>query len=336
MELFTIKNKNGLIATITDYGGRIVNLLVPDKTGHFDDIVLGYDNLEDYLTSHEKYYGAIIGRYANRIQDAIFTIGNKTYSLDKNNGHNCLHGGHKGFHNVFWDVNKLNNQNLELKYLFNDIEDGFPGNLKVRVVYSLLDDNELIIEYYASTDQTTVVNFTHHSFFNLTGNPQKTINDHVLQIPADFITPINENLIPNGELLRVDGTAFDFRESTPIGKRIEADEEQLKYGNGYDHNWVLNFNSEKKQIRQAAKVVEPLSGRIMEVFTNEPGIQFYSGNFLNGKDIGKGNIPYRFRTAFCLETQHFPDSPNKPDFPSTLLKSDDIYYSICKYRFDIL
>lgn len=336
MELFTIKNKNGLIATITEYGGRIVNLLVPDKTGHFDDIVLGYDNLEDYLTSHEKYYGAIIGRYANRIQDATFSIGNKTYSLDKNNGHNCLHGGQKGFHNYFWAVNQLNDQSIELSGFFNDMENGFPGNLKVRVVYSLLDDNELNIEYFASTDKTTIVNLTHHSFFNLTGNPQKTINDHILQIPADFITPINENLIPSGELLEVTGTPFDFREPEQIGKNIETAHEQLIFGKGYDHNWVLKEYSNNKQIHLAARVVEPTSGRFMEVLTNEPGIQFYSGNFLNGKDIGKRNIPYRFRTAFCLETQHFPDSPNKPDFPSTLLKSDEIHYSICKYRFDNL
>lgn len=336
MELFTIKNKNGLITTITDYGGRIVNLLVPDKTGHFDDIVLGYDNLEDYLTSHEKYYGAIIGRYANRVQDATFSIGNKTYSLDKNNGPNCLHGGLKGFHNFLWTVNQLNDQSLELCGFFNDMENGFPGNLKVRVVYSLLDDNELNIEYFASTDKTTIVNLTHHSFFNLTGDPQKTINDHILQIPADFITPINENLIPTGELLEVTGTPFDFREPKHIGKIIETAHEQLIFGKGYDHNWVLKEYPNNKQIHLAAKVIEPTSGRIMEVFTNEPGIQFYSGNFLNGKDIGKRNIPYRYRSAFCLETQHFPDSPNKPDFPSTHLKPDEIYYSKCKYRFDNL
>ena len=336
MELFTIKNKNGLLATITDYGGRVVNLLIPDKAGHFDDIVLGFDNLDDYLTSHEKYYGAIIGRYANRIQNAAFSIGNQNYFLDKNDGDNCLHGGYKGFHNAFWEVNQLNNQNLELKCFFKDMEDGFPGNLKVRVVYSLSDDNELIIEYFASTDQTTVVNFTHHSFFNLTGNPQNTINDHVLQIKADFINPVYENLIPKGELLRVDGTPFDFREPTPIGERIHDEHEQLKFGNGYDHNWVLDFNPDKEQVRQAAVVVEPITGRIMNVFTNEPGIQFYGGNFLNGKDIGKRNIPYKFRTAFCLETQHFPNSPNNPNFPSTTLNPNESFYSVCKYRFDVL
>ncbi len=334
MELFTLKNKNGLTAIITDYGGRVTKLLVPDKKGHFDDVVLGYDNPDDYLTSNEKYYGATIGRYANRIQNGTFSIGDKSYLLDKNNGPNCLHGGNKGFHNFLWNVNQLNDQSLELSGEFNDMEDGFPGNLKVRVVYSVSDYNELIIEYFASTDKTTVVNFTHHSFFNLTGNPQKTIYDHILQINSDFITPVNENLIPTGELLRVDGTPFDFRKPVRIGERIEDEHEQLKLGNGYDHNWVLNDEPDKVHV--AAKVTEPTSGRTMEVLTNEPGMQFYAGNFLNGQDTGKGDIPYRFRTAFCLETQHYPDSPNNPDFPSTLLNPGESYYSVCKYKFGVL
>ncbi len=334
MQLFTIKNRNGINATITDYGGRVVNLFTPDKSGHFGDIVLGYDNLEEYPTSHEKYYGAIIGRYGNRIGDAKFTMGDKTYLLDKNDGENCLHGGLKGFHNVIWDVVQSNEQTLELTYFSKDMESGFPGNLKIRVNYSLSDANELIIEYFASTDKTTIVNLTHHSFFNLTGSPKNTISNHLLQIPADFYTPVNENLIPTGEFMKVAGTPFDFREPTSIGERVDAEHEQLKYGKGYDHNWVLNPKPDKKQIHLAARVKEPLSGRTMEVITNEPGIQFYSGNFLNGKDIGKGNIPYRYRTAFCLETQHFPDSPNKENFPTTLLKPGEEHYSVCIYRFD--
>jgi aldose 1-epimerase len=334
MKLFTIKNKNGLIATISDYGGRIVNLLVPDKADHFDDIVLGFDNLNDYLTANEKYYGAIIGRYANRIKNAAFSIDNQKYLLDKNDGDNCLHGGDKGFHNILWNVNQLDDQKIELKYLFNDLNEGFPGNLDVKVIYSWSDKNELIIEYFATTDKTTVINLTHHSFFNLTGNPINTIDEHLLQIHADFFTPVNKNLIPTGELSNVAETPFDFRELTPIGKRVHTKNQQLVFGGGYDHNWVLKANSSKEKIQLAAKVIEPRSGRVMEVLTNEPGIQFYGGNFLDGNDIGKNNISYKFRTAFCLETQHFPDSPNNPDFPSTLLRKGENYHSICIYRFN--
>ena len=333
MELFIIENKNRLKAMITKYGGRIVNLLIPDKTGHFDDIVLGYNNLEAYLSSNEKYYGATIGRYGNRIGKAKFSIEGKIYELEQNNGENCLHGGNNGFHDVFWDVNQLDSQTLELKYLSEDMEGGFPGNLSVRVIYCLTNDNELKIEYFASTDKPTIVNLTHHSFFNLTGNPKETINNHILQIPADFYTPVDEGLIPTGEISSVESTPFDFRQPTAIGERIETNHEQLKFGKGYDHNWVLAAEGVKKDTRLAARITEPVSGRVMEVFTNEPGIQFYGGNFLNGKDIGKGNVAYRYRTAFCLETQHFPDSPNKINFPSTLLDTGKKYYSICIYRF---
>jgi aldose 1-epimerase len=333
MELFTIENKNGLKACITNYGGRVVKLLVPDKIGDFEDIVLGYDDLSDYLTSNEKYYGATIGRYGNRIGKAQFTIGDKTYLLEKNNGENSLHGGSGGFHNVFWNVAQLNNQTLELRYVSKDMEEGFPGRLEVKVFYCLTDNDELKIEYFASTDQATVVNLTHHSFFNLTGNPDKTINDHILQIPADFYTPVDEGLIPTGEIAPVEGTPFDFREPVPIGKRVDEGHEQLKLGRGYDHNWVLDATGLNKKPRLAARVTESESGRVMEVYTNEPGIQFYGGNFLNGSDRGKKGIVYQRRTAFCLETQHFPDSPNKENFPPALLNPGDEYYSVCIYRF---
>ena len=336
MQLFTIRNTNGLKAEITNYGGRVVSLFVPDRNGHFDDIVLGYDNPENYLYSNEKYYGALIGRYGNRIGKARFSIGDQTYFLEENNGENSLHGGGKGFHNVNWNAHQVNEGTLELKYVSNDMEEGFPGNLNVRVVYCLTDDNELKIEYFASTDKQTIINLTHHSFFNLTGDLAKTINNHVLQIPSAFYTPVDEGLIPTGEIAQVEGTPFDFRVPTAIGERVEEDHDQLKFGHGYDHNWVLDGAAGNKEVRLAARVKEPVSGRVMAVYTNEPGIQFYGGNFLNGKDIGKGGIPYRHRTAFCLETQHFPDSPNKSNFPPVLLNPGEEYYSVCFYHFDTL
>ncbi len=334
MQLFTIENSNGIKAVLTNYGGRIVCLHVPDTNGRFEDIVLGYEKPSDYLESNEKYYGATIGRYGNRIGKGQFSIGDKTYNLEKNNGDNSLHGGSGGFHNVIWDAYQPNGQTLELKYVSRDMEEGFPGYLQVKVIYTLTDENELKIEYFAETDQPTVVNLTHHSFFNLTGNPEKSINNHILQINAETYTPVDDGLIPTGEIASVEGTPFDFREPVAIGKRVDENNEQLILGRGYDHNWVLDATGLNKEIRLAARVTEPESGRVMEVFTNEPGIQFYGGNFLNGSDIGKNNIAYQHRTAFCLETQHFPDSPNKENFPSTLLKPGDEYYSVCIYRFD--
>ena len=333
MQLFTIENSNGIKACISNYGGRVVSLYVPDKHGRLEDIILGYDNLSDYLKSNEKYYGALVGRYGNRIGNARFSIGDKTYRLEKNNGNNSLHGGSGGFHNVYWDVQQTDGQTLELKHSSKDMEEGFPGNLDVKVRYSLTENNELKIEYFAKTDRPTIVNLTHHSFFNLTGNPKKTINNHILQINAESYTPVDEGLIPTGEIAPVEGTPFDFRSPVAIGQRIGADNEQLNFGRGYDHNWVLDATGMNKDIRLAARVEDPESGRVMKVYTNEPGIQFYSGNFLNGSDIGKKGIAYRHRTAFCLETQHFPDSPNRENFPSTLLKPGEEYYSICIYSF---
>jgi aldose 1-epimerase len=332
MESYCIKNKNGLEAHIIEYGARVVRLLVPDRNGKLEDVVLGYDSLEAYQKSNEKYYGATIGRYGNRIGKAQFSLEGKTYNLLKNNGDNSLHGGKKGFHNVFWEAEQLDNSTLELTYFSVEGEDGFPGNVTTKVTYTLTDDNELKVEYSANTDQVTILNLTHHSFFNLSGDLSKTINQHELQILADFYTPVDSQLIPTGEIALVAGTPFDFTQPTLIGKRIEEDNEQLLFGKGYDHNWVLKTDNTDELVL-AACISEKDSGRMMEVLTNEPGIQFYGGNFLNGSDIGKNNVPYNYRTAFCLETQHFPDSPNQPAFPSTVLKPGDTYKSICIYRF---
>lgn len=332
MELFTLKNANGLVAQITNYGGKVVNLWTPDKNGDFADIVTGYETSAEYLNTTEIYYGTLIGRYGNRIAKGQFTLNDSVYTLAQNNGENHLHGGIKGFNNVVWDAKKLDGQTLELKYLSVDGEEGYPGNLNVKVVYTLTNDNELKIEYWATTDKPTPVNFTHHSFFNLKGAGNGDINDHIMMINADGFTPVDSTLIPTGEIAPVEGTPFDFRTPTAIGARIAEDNQQLKFGGGYDHNWVIN--KAETGLNYAAKVVEPASGRTMEVLTNEPGIQFYGGNFMTGNDTGKGKT-FAYRGAFCLETQHFPDSPNKPQFPSTILNPGEEYYSVCVYKFGV-
>jgi aldose 1-epimerase len=336
MDIFSINNTNGVEIQILNYGGRIIKLKTPDNSGVFKDIVLGFDNPNDYLISHEKYFGATIGRYANRIKKGVVEINDRAYHLSKNDDDNTLHGGLNGFHNIFWEVSQVSTDKVELTHFSKDGDEGFPGNLNVKVIYSLNDNNELKIEYIADTDKTTVLNLTHHSFFNLSGFPLKSINNHILQIQAGFYTPVGEGLIPTGEIRSVDGTPFDFRKPVAIGERIDLPDKQLLIGKGYDHNWILEKCADKSLIKLAAKVTEPVSGRVMEVFTNEPGIQFYSGNFLNGSDIGKNNIAYNFRTAFCLETQHFPDSPNNCHFPSVLVKPGELYYSVCIYRFDTI
>ncbi len=333
VSLYTLKNSNGMLVQITNYGGKVVNLWTPDKNGNFGDIVLGFDNIKSYETTGEIYFGSLIGRYGNRIANGTFTIGDETYQLAKNNGENALHGGIKGYNNVVWDATQPDDHTLVLTYLSPDGEEGYPGNLNVKVQYQLTDDNELKIEYWATTDKATPVNLTHHSFFNLKGAGEGIVNDHIIQINADKYTPVDGGLIPTGELAPVEGTPMDFRKPTAIGARIDADFEQLKLGNGYDHNWVLNPASEG--LTFAAKVVEPASGRTMEVLTNEPGLQFYGGNFLDGSVSGKEGVPYVFRGAFCLETQHYPDSPNKPEFPSTILEPGDEYYSVCIYKFGV-
>jgi len=331
--LYTLKNSNGLTAQITNFGAKVVSLYTPDKNGDFADIVTGFSSIDEYFKTSEVYFGATIGRYGNRIGNAQFTIDGTTYNLAKNNGENNLHGGEKGFFNVVWNANKINDNTLELTYLSPDMEEGFPGNLNVRMIYTLTNDNELKVEYFATTDKATHVNLTHHSFFNLQGDGSGDVKDHILQINADFYTPVDDGLIPTGEIASVGGTPMDFRVPTSVGARVNDNFEQLKIGNGYDHNWVLNPAG--NGLNFAAKVVEPTTKRTLEVYTNEPGIQFYGGNFLDGTVIGKGGKIYTFRSSFCLETQHFPDSPNKPDFPSTLLEPGNQYYSICVYKFSV-
>ena len=330
-DLFVLKNKNGLVCEITNYGARVVSLWVPDINNNFDDIVLGFDNIENYISANEKYFGATIGRYGNRIKDGKFIINDNEYYLEKNNGPNHLHGGNKGFNDVIWQAEQINEQILEFKYFSKNMEEGYPGNLDIKVIYNLNDYNELKIEYFAKTDESTYVNLTHHSFFNLLGAGNNTVNDHFLYINANSFTPVDETLIPTGEIKLVSNTPFDFTAPTKIGKRINHDNDQLKFGNGYDHNFVLN-NSNSKEIL-AARVIEKKSGRILEVYTNEPGMQLYGGNFLDGKTIGKQSKAYNYRSAFCLETQHFPNSPNQKNFPNTMLKPNEEYYSICIYKF---
>ncbi|MEX0772755.1 MAG: aldose epimerase family protein [Balneolales bacterium] len=331
-DLFTLQNSSGMKAAITNYGGRLVSLMVPDREGNYDDIVLGFDSIDGYLNAIEIYFGALIGRYANRIGQGEFGLDGNTYQLDQNNDGNHLHGGPGGFHNVVWDAEQLDDQNLRLQYISEDGEEGYPGRLTVSVLYSLTSDNELRIDYTAITDENTVVNLTNHAFFNLKGAAGGTINNHQLMINADDYTPVDATLIPTGEIGPVEHTPFDFNEMTPIGERVEADDPQLEHGLGYDHNFVL-AKKEGQPLGLAAKVFEPNSGRTMEVYTTEPGIQFYGGNFLDGSDIGKEGKPYEYRTAFCLEPQHFPDSPNQPQFPSAMLRPGDLYQTMSVYRF---
>jgi aldose 1-epimerase len=335
VSIYTLKNSKGMEARITNYGGILVSLVVPDKSGKLDDIVLGYDSLSGYI-KNSPYFGALIGRYGNRIAKGKFTLEGKEYSLAVNNGANTLHGGLKGFDKVVWDAKERKGKSglsLVLTYLSKDGEEGYPGNLHVKVVYTLTDNNELKIDYTATTDKATVVNLTHHSYFNLAGAGKGDILSHEVMINASKFTPIDEGLIPTGELKDVAGTPFDFTKPAQIGSRINADDQQLKYGKGYDHNFVLERKD--KGLSLAARAEEKTTGRVMEVFTTEPGVQFYSGNFLDGTNIGKRGAAYKFRYGFCLETQHFPDSPNKPDFPSTELKPGKKYSTSTVYKFSV-
>lgn len=330
VELYTLTNANGVEARIMTYGGTVVSLKVPDRNGKLGDVVLGYDALDGYLKNN-PYFGSIVGRYGNRIGKGRFSLNGKQYSLPKNDGENTLHGGIKGFDKVVWKAKEVNSRTgagLSLTYLSKDGEEGFPGNLSVTVVYTLTNNNELKIDYSATTDKTTVVNLTHHSYFNLAG--EGDILEHELMINAGRFTTVDSGLIPTGELRTVKGTPMDFTKSTAIGARIEHKDEQLTLGKGYDHNWVLNQTG---SLALAARVYEPRSGRVMEVVTTEPGIQFYSGNFLDGSITGKAGQVYKQRYGFCLETQHFPDSPNKPAFPSTVLRPGQRYRTTTIYKF---
>jgi aldose 1-epimerase len=336
IDLYTLTNKNAVQAAITNYGGAVVSLKVPDRDGKLGDVVLGYDSVDGYVAD-KNYFGAVIGRYGNRIGHARFSLDGKTYTLAKNNGENTLHGGIKGFNKAVWTAKEIpakGGQALELTYLSKDGEEGFPGNLKVRVVYTLTDSNELKIEYFATTDKKTVVNLTNHSYFNLAGPGSGDILGHMLMIEADKFTPVDAGLIPTGELRDVAGTPFDFRKPTAIGARIGANDEQIKLGGGYDHNFVLRRKA-GEAMSLAARVTEPTTGRVMEVWTTEPGVQFYTGNFLDGTVHGKGGMAYGKRSAFCLETQHFPDSPNQLKFPSTVLDPGAQYHTETVYKFSV-
>ena len=333
VSIYTLTNKNGLTARITNYGGRVVSLTAPDRSGKMADVVLGFDSLDGYLQNPGPFFGALIGRYGNRIGHARFTLEGRVYQLDRNDGENSLHGGARGFDKRVWTSRELPDGSLELTYLSADGEEGYPGNLRATVTYHLTDANELRIDYAASTDKDTVVNLTNHSYFNLKGAGTGDILDHRVMLNADRFTPVDAGLIPTGELRAVAGSPFDFRSATAIGTRIEANDEQLKIGKGYDHNWVLNRSG--NGLALAARVEEPSTGRILEIRTTEPGVQFYTGNFLDGTIKGKGGKVYGRRSGFCLETQHFPDSPNKPAFPSTELKPGQKYQSTTVFRFAV-
>ena len=334
IDLYTLKNVNGMTLKITNYGGAIVSWTAPDKNGKYEDIVLGCDSVSGYEAG-VPYFGALVGRYGNRIAQGKFTLDGKKYNLAVNNGANHLHGGLKGFDKVIWNVQTINGEEpaLKLTYLSKDMEEGYPGNLSVEVVYTLQKDNSLKIDYKATTDKTTVLNLTNHAYFNLTGNPNNTILDHNLVLNAYFFLPVNKGLIPLGEPENVSHSNFDFLTAHRIGDRINdsVGDVQIKLGGGYDHAWILTDTS--KNIRQAAILSEPSSGRVMEVFTTEPAIQFYTGNFLDGTIKGKGGIIYKRRTGICLETEHFPDSPNQPKFPTTVLKPNEVYKTTTVYKF---
>ncbi|OLC98071.1 MAG: galactose-1-epimerase [Acidobacteria bacterium] len=337
VDLYLLKNKNGVEVAITTYGGAVVSLKVSDRNGKLGDVVLGYDSLEGY-ENDKAYLGAIVGRYANRIAHAQFILDGKTYTLAKNNGENSLHGGIKGFNKKVWTAKAIPgkyDQSLELSYLSKDGEEGFPGNLKVTVTYMLMDSNKLRIEYSATTDKKTVVNLTNHSYFNLAGPGSGDILGHILQIEADKFTPVDSNLIPTGELRDVAGTPFDFRKPTAIGGRIDSDDEQIKLGGGYDHNFVLRSWEKPSGGTPVARVVERKSGRVLEVWTTLPGMQLYTGNFLDGTTKGKGGIAYTRRSAFCLETQYYPNSPNQPKFPSPVLRPGEHYHAMTLYKFSV-
>lgn len=331
-DLYTLTNANGMTVNITNYGGIITKLTAPDKNGQWADVVLGFDSLAPYLSGH-PFFGALVGRYGNRIAKGKFKLNGQEYSLAINNGPNALHGGTKGFDKVIWKATEIKQDSvvgLQLEYTSKDMEEGYPGNLTVKVVYTLDNENALTIDYTATTDKPTVVNLTNHSYFNLTGL-KRDILDHEVTIESDSIVPVDTTLIPTGKLRAVEGTPFDFRKATKVGAGIDkVEDEQIKAGGGYDHCWVLKRSGDG--LVQFATVKDPESGRVMEVFTTEPGVQFYTGNFLDGKLTGKG-ATYSKRFGLCLETEHYPDSPNQPQFPTTTLNPGETYKTTTKYKF---
>tara|TARA_S200000501_G_scaffold286890_1_gene271380 strand:+ start:144 stop:1280 length:1137 start_codon:yes stop_codon:yes gene_type:complete len=333
--LYLLKNDQ-IKVYITNYGGRIVSLLTPDRSGQIGDVVLGFKSIDDYLSANGPYHGALIGRVGNRIAKGKFKLGSETYSLPINNNENHLHGGPEGFNNQVWEVKAADDSSITMNYFSSDGEMGYPGNLDVEVMYSLNDENELLITYKATTDKSTPVNLTNHAFFNLAGEANGTINDHLLKLNADHFTPVDKTLIPLGENRSVEGTPFDFRIPKTIGRDLNLQETdlQMEYGGGYDHNFVLNKEKDG-EMSLAAYVIDPKSGRRMDIFTEEPGIQFYGGNFMDGSDIGKYGKKFLYRESFALETQHFPDSPNQPSFPNTILNPGEVYQSKSAYKFSV-
>jgi aldose 1-epimerase len=330
-DLFMLENSRGMKISITNYGGRIVSWMAPDRHGHPDDIVLGFESLEEYITAGSSSYGATIGRFANRIANGRFRLDGQLYQLETNNPPNHLHGGPGGLYHVVFDAHQISSRHLSLQYLSPDGEEGYPGNMLIQVLFTLNDAGELSINYTAVTDKPTIINLTNHAFFNLHGSSLGLIDDHQLMINASNYTPVDETSIPVGEIAPVEGTPFDFREMTPIGKRQSDDHQQLKFGRGYDHNFVIDREL-PGMLTLAARVFESDTGRILEVETTEPGIQLYGGNSLNGSDIGKKGMAIRHRNGFCLETQHYPDSPNQPAFPSTRLDPGEFFHSVTIYR----
>jgi aldose 1-epimerase len=334
VSLYTLDSGNGLIVQVTNFGLRVVSIWTPDKNGKYSDVAIGYENIDRYLNNTgERFLGPVVGRYANRIADGKFTLDGTEYRLPINNNGQTLHGGLKGLDMRVWNADKISDKSIDFSYISPDGEEGFPGEVKINVNYSVTADNEFKITYKATVDKPTVLNLSNHAFFNLKGEAGGTITDHVLSINASNTTPVDSLLIPDGRIAPVDGTPFDFRTGTTIGDRIDRDEEQLKNGLGYDHNWVLD--NKAGGVELAASLYEPQSGRLMEVYTDQPGLQFYSGNFFDGKTNGKYGKPVKYREALALETQKFPDSPNHGNFPSTRLNPGETYTHTCIYKFSI-
>lgn len=332
VKLYTIENKNGMKVQITNFGGRIVSIIVPDKEGVFGDVSLGYSTLDEYLDDG-MYQSGIIGRFGNRIKEGKFSLNGRNYQLAVNDGPNALHGGTKGYNKVVWDAQQKENT-LALSYVSADMEEGYPGELTITVTYSLSESNELTMVYEATTTQSTVVNLTNHTYYNLKGDGDSSILDHHLKMYASALTPVDATLIPTGEISDVSGTPFDFRNGKLIGKDIKQDDQQLEFGFGYDHNWVLDKKGNELEL--ALELSEPTSGRVMKMYTTEPGMQFYSGNFMNGTVEGKSGEKYQYRCALALEPQHFPDSPNQSGFPSTVLNPGEMYYHKSTLAFSVM